>query len=161
MTVPAPQESGPLGSGETVASYHDYLHAQAAVDHLSDREFPVEHTAIVGVGIRLVEQVTGRVTNLRATGGGAAAGAWFGLLIGLFLALFTAGVGSWAVLVLGGLVWGAIAGAIFGLVGHALQGGRRDFSSLRGLRADRYDIVVKPEYAEQARRLLDSAPQEP
>jgi hypothetical protein len=48
-------------------------------DHLSDRGFPVEQTAIVGRDPKLVEQVTGRLDNgraaLRGTAGGAVTGA--------------------------------------------------------------------------------------
>ena len=42
-----------------IASYGDYAGAQRAIDYLSDKGFPVEHTAIVGSDLRLVEQVTG------------------------------------------------------------------------------------------------------
>ena len=41
----------------TVASYDDYAEAERAVDYLSDHGFPVERVAIVGHGLRYVEQV--------------------------------------------------------------------------------------------------------
>jgi heat induced stress protein YflT len=63
----------------TVASYPSYEEAQAAVDRLSDERFPVENLDIVGSGLRLVERVTGRLTNARAAAAGAASSAWFGL----------------------------------------------------------------------------------
>ena len=50
-----------------VASFERYEEAQRAVDYLSDEKFPVERVAIVGEGLRLVEQVTGRLTWWRAT----------------------------------------------------------------------------------------------
>jgi hypothetical protein len=43
-----------------------------------------------------------------------------------------------------GLVFGAMLGAIIGLISHAPAGGRRDFSSVGGMRADRYDVVADP-----------------
>ena len=66
-----------------VASYDSYEDAQRAVDTLSDRGFPVDRVTIVGSDLHLVEQVTGRLTVLRAALAGAATGAWIGVLIGL------------------------------------------------------------------------------
>jgi len=43
-----------------VASYEAYQEAEEAVDYLADNDFPVERVAIVGQGVKLVEQVTGR-----------------------------------------------------------------------------------------------------
>src|SRR4051795_4512805 len=72
----------------TVASCPTYADAQAAVDRLSDDGFPVEHLDIVGSDLKLVERVTGRLTTTRAAMAGAASGAWFGLMIGLLVAIF-------------------------------------------------------------------------
>jgi hypothetical protein len=137
-----------------VATFHTYAEAQRAVDQLSDQRFPVEHTMIVGVDLRLIEQVLGRLTSLRAAGMGAASGAWFGLLIGLFFAIFARGFPL--ALPLWGLIWGAVAGAIFGLIAHALSGGKRDFLSSSSLVADRYEVLVAAEHAAEARKLLDA-----
>jgi hypothetical protein len=122
---------------ETLGSYPTYLEAQRVVDHLSDNRFSVEHVAIVGVDLRLVESVTGRLDNWRATLAGAGGGAWFGLLIGLFLGLFSGSSTSFLAVVLWGVVWGAIAGAVFGLVGYLMTGGTRDFTSRSQLVAGR------------------------
>ena len=83
-----------------LSSFSDYTGAQAAVDRLSDAGFPVEHTAIVGHGVRIVEQVTGRLTRVRAAGLGAASGAWFGLMIGVLIGLLSP-VGFLGLLMLG------------------------------------------------------------
>ena len=50
----------------TIATYRDYAAAERAVDHLSDQGFGVERTAIVGKGLRSVEQVAGRMSAGRA-----------------------------------------------------------------------------------------------
>src|ERR1700734_3439300 len=145
----------------TVASYSSYQEAQAAVDRLSDQGFPVENLDIVGSGLRLVERVTGWLTTARATAAGAASGAWFGLFIGLLVGLFTTGP-TWLGLILGGLLIGAAWGAVFGFVGHAATGGRRDFASKRTLTATRYDIVARGGHADEARNVLNAAaPQAP
>ncbi|MDP9844180.1 general stress protein [Streptosporangium lutulentum] len=143
-----------LTGHEPVSTFHTYAEAQRAVDYLSDQRFPVEHTMIVGVNLRLIEQVLGRLTSLRAAGMGAASGAWFGLLIGLFFAIFARGFPI--ALPLWGLIWGAIAGAIFGLIAHALTGGKRDFLSSSSLVAERYEVLVTAEHAVEARKLLDA-----
>src|SRR5882762_11591709 len=73
----------------TVASFDDYAAAQRAVDRLSDDGFPVEHLDIIGSDLRLVERVTGRLTNARAAAAGAVSGAWFGLMIFFFNDMLT------------------------------------------------------------------------
>lgn len=138
--------------GETVATYDSYAQAERAVDYLSDNGFPVEHSRIVGSNLHLVEQVTGRVTTGRAALAGAGSGAWFGLFIGLLVGLFTTGP-AWVGLVLGGLLIGAVWGAIFGFIAQYAMRGRRDFASDRALVADRYDVVVTSD-AERARTLI-------
>jgi MFS family permease len=140
--------------GQLVASYPTYDEAQRAVDRLSDAGFPVENVDIVGRDLRLVERVTGRLTTGRAAGAGAVSGAWFGLFIGLLVGLFTTGP-EWLGLVLGGLLIGAVWGAVFGYLAHWSTRGERDFASTRGLAAGRYDLMVADAQAAQARSLLD------
>ncbi|MFJ8691916.1 general stress protein [Streptomyces roseolilacinus] len=154
MTNLGPEPLDPVSAAwNTVASYDSYEEAQAAVDRLSDEKFPVENIDIVGSGLRLVEHVTGRLTKGMAAAGGAASGAWFGLFIGLLVGLFTPGP-AWLGLLLGGVLIGAVWGAVFGFVGHAATGGRRDFSSVRSLAATRYDVIARGGQAERARAIL-------
>ncbi|UGQ14423.1 hypothetical protein LO772_13020 [Yinghuangia sp. ASG 101] len=144
----------PGGVGEVVASYTDYAGAQRAVDYLSDNQFPVERTSIVGADLRLVENVLGRLDAKRATLSGAASGVWFGLLLGLFLGIFAQRATGWIWIVFAGIVWGALAGALFGWIGYRSTGGRRDFVSTSQLVAARYDVLVETSYAERARNLV-------
>jgi hypothetical protein len=157
MTIGQPARFDPISAAwNTVASYATYDEAQAAVDRLSDDQFPVEQLDIVGSGLRLVEHVTGRLTRQRAASAGAASGAWFGLFIGLLVGLFTTGP-TWAGLILGGLVIGAVWGGVFGFVGHTATRGRRDFSSTKQLAATKYDIVARGGSADKAREMLQKA----
>jgi hypothetical protein len=129
------------------------------VDYLSDRDFPVQRTAIVGRGLEMVEQITGRVTYLSAAGRGAASGAVAGALIGWLFGLLdwvTPLIAS-LLLALYGALFGAVIGALIGLAGHALSGGRRDFSSMPGFRAQSHDILVDADVADEAVNLLASA----
>lgn len=141
----------------TVMSYGTYAEAQRAVDYLSDNNFPVQRTAIVAEGIRFVEQVTGRLNYGRALLNGAASGASTGLFVSLLLGLFgVAGASGILSLALYGLVFGAILGAILGVVGYALTGGRRDFTSVSGMQAERYSVMVDSEVAGEAINLLNA-----
>ena len=145
------------GSGrQIVASYVAYDEAQGAVDRLSDAGFPVENATIVGSDVRLVEYVTGRLTNAGAAAAGAGTGAWFGLFIGLLVGLFTTGA-AWFGLIAGGILIGALWGAVFGFFAHWATRGRRDFASSRGLVAGRYDVTVVDAFAGQARELLGAS----
>ena len=146
----------PTGATQTISTHDGYLEAQAAVDALSDAGFPVEHVNIVGRDIRIVEDVTGRLTNGKAALNGAAGGAWFGLLLGVLLGIFLP-VGSWIALALSAVVFGAIWGAVFGFAGHWATRGRRDFASRQRLEAGRYDILVDSAYADEAARVLGLA----
>jgi len=143
-------------SRRPVAAYDSYAEAQRAVDHLSDHGFPVEKAAIVGHGLRYVEQVTGRMSTGRAAlvGGleGALLGAFLGLLMGL---IFTYDPNpAVPLLVLYGLAIGALIGALLGAVLHLATGGTRDFTSVPGFRAERYEIVVDEDVADRAAELL-------
>lgn len=140
----------------TVATYQVYRDAQRAVDYLSDQRFPVERVAIVAEGLRFEEQVTGRLGWGRALANGALGGASTGIFIGFIFGLFSlvTPLVSALTLALYGLVFGAIVGALFGLLFYSFSGGQRDFTSVGNIRAQRYDVVVDGEVANEAERLL-------
>ena len=142
----------PVLHPEAIATYATYQEAQAAVDKLSDADFPVQNVQIVGLDLRSIEQVTGRLTTGRAALAGAASGAWFGLFLGLFFGLFSDS--NWFSVIFLGLLIGAIWGAIFGAIAQAMTGGRRDFSSLRTTVADRYELRVAHDHTLRARQTL-------
>ena len=145
--------SMPLG-GVQVGSYDSYEQAQAAVDYLSDEQFPVENVTIIGSDLRMVEKVTGRLTRGRAIGAGAAGGAWWGLFVGLLLGIFSSNGTAWIGTVLVGLAIGLAFGAIFAALGYAATRGRRDFTSTSQIVASRYDVMCAPAHAEEARAML-------
>jgi hypothetical protein len=136
----------------SVATYPDYALAQRAVDYLSDNRFPVERTSIIGTDLRLVENVLGRMTTVRAALAGAASGAWFGLFLGLFVGIFSNS--NWFGLIFLGLLIGAAWGAVFGAIAQAMTGGRRDFTSRSSLQAGQYAVVVEADVVDEARQLL-------
>lgn len=155
------------GSRRMVASYGTYAEAQGAVDRLADEGFPVERLSIVDEGLGFEERVIGRKGYGRAVleelGAGALPGALIGFVSGFVFGLFGLVFGlfglvdplvSGLLLALYGFLFGALLGAVFGLISHTFPGGRRDFSSVGGMRADSYDVVADEEVAEEASRLL-------
>lgn len=140
----------------TVASFATYPEAQRAVDKLSDEKFPVERSAIVAEGIKFVEQVTGRLNWWRALVNGALSGGLLGAFIGFVFGLFSffqPGVAA-LTLALNGLVVGAVIGAVFGLVSYSFTGGRRDFTSVSGMQAERYNVMVDADLETEAKSIL-------
>jgi hypothetical protein len=147
-------ETSSGGARTTVAAYETYPEAERAVDYLSDKEFPVQRAAIVGTGLKTVEQIAGRLTTGRAALLGAAQGAMIGLFFALLIGLFfDISEGFLGVLVYG-LSVGALFGATFGAVGQAMQRGRRDFASIQSMQAERYELQVDHEVSAKAKQLL-------
>ncbi len=146
MPMPLPQ----LPTGMPVGTYQSYAKAQEAVDFLSDEEFPVENVTIVGTDLRLVEQVTGRLTRAKVIQAGAVTGAMWGLFIGTFVMLFGGDEASLLVPLIAAVV-GAGIGA---LSGYAATGGKRDFTSNTQVVATSYELLCQAQVAEDARNLL-------
>jgi hypothetical protein len=143
----------------TVLYVESYDAAERAVDSLSDQDFPVEHVAIVGTGLRYIEQIGGRVTTGSAALMGMAEGAVLGLLWGLFFGLFfTVDSGSFLGVVAYSAIMGGVFGVILGAVVHAAKGGRRDFDASSQTIADRYEVQVDDAFATEAERLLTRKP---
>lgn len=140
-----------------LASFSTYAEAQKAVDTLSDNKFAVDKLAIVGVDLRTIENVLGRMSWGRAAGGGALTGAWFGLLLGLFVGIIaTTDTDVWPLVGLG-LIYGTAFGIVFGLVSYAMTRGQRDFISRQSLQALRYDVHCDASAIEEARRILGTS----
>jgi hypothetical protein len=140
----------------TIASYSTYREAERAVDHLADRRFPVERVAIVARDLKFVERVMGRMGYKEAALKGAVSGAFVGVLVGWLFGVF-----DWfnpllaaAWLAFQGLWFGALVGALIGLAMQWLKRGRRDFDSVAGMEAERFDVTVDDEVAAEAARLL-------
>jgi hypothetical protein len=81
-----------------------------------------------------------------------------GLVVGILLGLLVIDPAMWLRLLAWGLLFGAVVGGIFGLIGYAATGGRRDFSSYGGIAAERYDVIAAPDVADEARRRLEEMP---
>ena len=156
MSLFTPDQSDirPITDRAVLTTTSDYSRAQAMVDELSDRGFPVDRLQIVWDGLRRVEHVTGRVTAWKAALLGALAGAWFGGLIGWLFALFsTEGFAVFFTY----LVVGAIAGAVWKGVGHLMQRGRRDFDTVSTFAAREYQIWCDVDLLDRAEDVLGTS----
>jgi hypothetical protein len=157
MTISGTSSAPNVGHDSNVlAVVDDYREAEAIVKKLADRDFPVEHTRIVGDDLQWVERVTGRLTLWSAVGRGALSGALTGLLICWLFTVF-----SWLtpivtslLLALYGLIAGAIIGAVIGAIGYAVVGSRRNFVSAATLHPTHYEVLVDTAWAREARRIL-------
>ena len=136
--------------GDTIAAYGTYAEAQRAVDFLADRNFAVQAVTIVGVDLRMVERVTGRLTYARVAVAGLASGAWFGLFVGVLLSFASNDQVGW----LAAVPLGAAFGMAFGLISYALTGGRRDFTSTSQIVAGEYRVLCLTEQAGEATQFL-------
>ncbi|HET8605031.1 MAG TPA: general stress protein [Marmoricola sp.] len=136
--------------------YDTYEQAQAAVDFLSDHEFPVQNCLIVGTDLRQVERVTGRLTTAKVAAGGALSGVWMGIFVGLIVSLFTKG--STIAIIASTAVFGALFGLVWALAGYAATRGRRDFTSVTRVVATRYEVLVEHKFAAQGREMLARMP---
>jgi len=151
--------SAPPASRRTITTVTSYEAAERAVDFLSDQQFPVAHVTIVGIGLRYVERVSRRVTTgdaaMRGAGSGALLGLFWGLLFGLF---FTVDSGGFFGVLAYSLAIGVVFGAAWGAIAQAATDGRRDFASVVDTRADRYEVQVDADFADQAKQLLARMP---
>jgi hypothetical protein len=142
----------------TVATYDTYREAERAVDFLSDQGFPVERVAIVGTGLKTVEQIAGRMTTGRAAVMGAGQGAMIGLFFALLFGIFFTVAEAFLGVLLYGLVAGTLFGSVFGALTQAAQGGRRDFASVRSMQAEHYELQVDHEVSARAKQMLAELP---
>src|SRR5689334_7499355 len=138
----------------SLGRYDSYDKAQRAVDYLSDHEFPVQNVLIVGTDLKQLERVTGRLTRRRVVIGGLVSGAWLGLFVGLIFALLdtSSGAGYGGVLVT--VAFGALFGLVWALIGYAITGGTRDFTSVTQVVATQYEVLVEHKFVQQGRELL-------
>ncbi|EYT51084.1 general stress protein [Brachybacterium muris] len=135
----------------SLGTYATYAEVQAVVDMLADKQFPVQHTLIVGTDLKLMERVTGRQSWGRVVLGGVLSGMWMGLFIGILFAMFT---DQPLVTVISSVLIGIVFFTIWSVIGYAASGGKRDFTSMTSTIPMQYELLVEHRHAEEARRLL-------
>jgi hypothetical protein len=144
-------------SGDTIARFATYLEAQKAVDYLSDHHFPVQAVTIVGVDLKMVERVTGRLTYARAAIVGFGGGAYFGLMVGVLIVIFGNAKGFSLPVA---IIFGGLSGSVLAMLSYGLTGGQRDFTSSSQIVAGEYQVLCLTEQAGQAIQLLNELARE-
>ncbi|MGF3056620.1 general stress protein [Microbacterium sp. YY-01] len=147
---------GSIGEvGQTVAEVREYEAAQKIVSQLIEHEVPAREITIVGIGVRTIERVTGKLGYATA----ARSGAINGILIGLLLAaIFVLGNPDAQMQVFVGVLFVGIAmGMILSLISYAIVRRRRDYASVTQLAADHYEVKVLPSSLTSARQALGAA----
>ena len=152
MSMQQPLSAFP--TGVPIGTYPTYAKAQEAVDYLSDNQFPVQNVTIVGTDLRMIEQVTGRLTRGAVVRAAATTGAIWGLFIGSIVSLFGGDARSFLIVGPVTLLIGAGFGALTGTMAYAATGGKRDFTSRSGVVATSYEVLCDARVAEDARNLL-------
>ena len=152
--MPIMAEAIALSHPVTLATFARYTDAQRAVDYLSDQEFPVENCMIVGTDLRQLERVTGRLTQQKVALGGLASGMWMGLFVGLIFSIFD-GQGMRTIITT--VLFGALFGLVWALLGYAFTRGKRDFTSVSQVVATKYEVLVEHQVQAQAREMLRGA----
>lgn len=137
----------------SLGTYERYEDAQRAVDYLADHEFPVENVLIVGTDLKQLERVTGRITRGRIALGGLMSGAWLGAFVAMVFMLFDS-ANSTPAMMLSTILFGAVFGLVWALIGYAMTRGRRDFASVTQVVATRYEVLVEHRFVQQGRDLL-------
>lgn len=115
---------------------------------------PVQNTLIVGTDLRLIERVTGRKTWGRVILGGALSGMWMGLFVGLLFSMLSS---NWLSTILSSVLLGAVFFTVWAVIGHAMSGGQRDFTSMTATVPMHYELLVEHRNVMDARRILTGA----
>lgn len=141
--------------GDTVARFPDYEGAQKAVSRLIASDVPARDIAIVGIGLRSVERVTGKLGYATAARSGAINGLLLGLLFSAFLVLGSPSVPIQAFV--GVLFVGIALGMLLSIVAYSFVRRRRDYASVMQVIADHYDVTVVAASVHKARQVLGGA----
>ncbi len=144
--------AGAVDTGQAVVSVRDYEAAQKVVSQLIAGEVPARDIAIVGMGVRTIERVTGRLGYATA----ARSGAVNGVLIGLFLsAIMVLGNPEVPIqLFVGFVLIGVALGMMLSILTFWMVRRRRDYASVMQLAADHYEVTVLAASLAKARQVL-------
>ena len=143
---------GAADTGETVLTVAEYEAAQKAVSRLIAGDVPAKEITIVGLGIRTIEKVTGRLGYAVAARAGTINGVLIGLLLSAVLVLTSPEAP--VQLFVGFLLIGVAIGMCFSLISYSLVRRRRDYASIMQLAADSYEVRVQPQSLSKARTVL-------
>lgn len=141
--------------GTEVAAFRTHAEATAAVEKLSEEQFPLTSVTIVGSDLHMAEQILGRMTPARVALTGATQGLTWGLLMALFSLLLYPQAGAIIPAIL--IVVGILLGVFITMISWALRKNRGSFAAQSTLVASRYAVLVS-EMPDRAFTLLSGIP---
>lgn len=154
-TRPGRLQPPTLPTGTEVAAYKTYQEASAAVDTLSQSDFPLPGVSIVGTDLHMVDKVMGRLTPARVALGGASQGLTWGLLMTFVFMIFSE---TFTYLIpLFAVGAGVGVGVLMAMFTWMNRRGKRSFASQSQLVATRYAVLVEEE-TQRAYDLLQQTP---
>ncbi|OKL49778.1 hypothetical protein BSR29_02185 [Boudabousia liubingyangii] len=149
-------KSGPQPTGRTVANFETSEQAHEALRKLSEAGFNQDQIATVGTDLKLIEQVTGKVTFARILFSGLMQGLWFGVMIGLMYFVVSEHA-TWQAASMAASI-GLVGGLVLGLTAYFMRPDLRGKVTTQShVVASSYDILVKAE-SDRARELLKDMP---
>ncbi|MBM7051093.1 MULTISPECIES: general stress protein [unclassified Rothia (in: high G+C Gram-positive bacteria)] len=154
-TQPRAKASAALTSipdGHKLTSHRSRDELNTAVARLTDGGVPAQALFIVGNNIRQVEVIAGKITYAKAALSGAISGATFGALISVVMALVTNTsilANALTAVPLGIAFW-----MLTGVLSVARMKNKDAFATRATTVAESYDLMVVPQYSQQARQIL-------
>ena len=148
-----------IPSGHVLAELSTHAEASALVSKLVAAEFPAREISILGLDVKMVERVRGRLGYGRIALSGAIAGSWIGMLFAILfgVGLTSSGgdsVGFAAEQFIAAIVIGIGLGIIANIVRFSLSSAKPGYVSASFPIAQRYQVIVPNELASEATRLL-------
>lgn len=148
-----------IPSGHVLAEVSSHAEAGEVVAKLVAGEFPPREISIIGIDLKLVERIRGRLGYGRVALSGAIAGSWIGLLFAILFGVGISGSGDSPASFAPAQFFAAIVvGVGLGILANVL---RFTFSSAKPTYlsssfpvAQRYQVIVPTERATEAVRLL-------
>lgn len=145
---PKTVKSNPVAApqGQVVAEFSQYEEAASFVENLVKNNFPANMILIVGLDLKSVERVRGKLSYARVALSGATTGAWMGLLVGILFGSGSAASDAAATAAMGSLssslVIGAGVGMLINVIRFSMARRKRGFISQSSMVAAKYQVQV-------------------
>jgi hypothetical protein len=148
-----------IPTGHVLGEYSSHAEASEAVAKLVAADFPPREIAIVGLDLKLVERIRGRLGYGRIALSGAIAGSWIGMLFavlfGVGLTNTSEGDANFSIeQFVSAIVVGIGLGIIANVLRFSLSSAKPSYLSSSYPVAQRYQVIVPSERAAEASRLV-------
>lgn len=148
-----------IPSGHVIAELTSHAEASEVVAKLVASDFPPREIAIVGIDLKLVESIRGRLGYGRVALSGAIAGSWIGMLFAVLFGVGLSGSGEGGASFapeqfISAIVIGVGLGILANVLRFSLSRAKPTYLSSSFPVAQRYQVIVPSERAAEATRLL-------